>query len=441
MSQLTARTAQPNLQLVPRVREFEHEALDQLFERTFAATYGLLQALSGDHLEAERVVAQVYRRVIDSVSQFEGTGLELERWPLRLASESRPRVNPEGPGGSTRQAFARLGSGQREALGLRLLAGLDGPAVAATLAKRPALIQVSELNGLRVLAGREGTSLPLPGQAREVDAALDRLQAGEPVEAVAPSFSGARELLEAAAAILSIPREEAPAAARDRARTEFLATAEERRALWVHRHHVPAEVPWARPQRPKLNIGEGAALILIGILAIGIGTVLAILTSLSDPASPFGLYGLKRAGESALLVATRDNAKRADLDLKLSQTRRKEAETMAASGHPDLAVQATRDHFTILKAGAERLAAAPGHQRASWIKVRDDYAVEESVPMAPIENQLISQGFKAQAAEVKALNEQFQSLRKELDLPLGKPSTASPTQPGPSSAPSATPPQ
>ena len=74
-------------------------------------------------------------------------------------------------------------------------------------------------------------------------------------------------------------------------------------------------------------------------------------------------------------------------------------------------------------------------------KVRDQYAVEESVPMAPIENQLISQGFKAQAAEVKALNEKFQSERKELDTPLGKPSTTVTPQPGPSTAPSATPPQ
>ena len=401
----------------------------------------MLLAISGDPTEAERLAGQVYQRVLDTVHQFTGNTLDLERWPLRLAAESRVRPVGGDKAGQARESFSRLAGPQREALALRLLAGLDGPAVAAVLDKRPAVVQVSELNGLRQLAGAGGTGLALPSQAGDLELALDRIQAGEPVESVAPTFSGASQLLVAAADLLALRSEAVPIGARERVRTDFLAGAEERRALWVHRHHVPAEVPWARPRRPKLNIGEGAALILIGALAVGIGAMLAVFTSLSDPASPFGLYGLKRAGESVLLVATRDNAKRADLDLKLAQTRRKEAETMAASGHADLAVQATRDHFVILKAGAERLAAAPGHSRASWIKVRDDYAVEETVPVLPIENQLLSQGFKAQAAQVKALNETFQAQRTVLDAPLGKPSSTKTPQPGPSAAPSATPPQ
>lgn len=405
----------PDPQLAARVREFDHEALDLLFARTFERVSALL-ALAGGPQAVEAAATRVYARVLEGAARLEGGAQEAENWVLRLAAAEK---SPAGAG-----PLDPLGHAEREVVLLRLGAGLGGPAAAEVLFRRPAQVEQVLARALQQLAGVRLPTVP----AGELGQAVDR-----------GAFEGAPELEEAGR--LRARARPAPPEVALRVRSQFLGAAGERRALWVHRNHVPAGVPWARRRKPKLHIGEGLALFLIGVLAIGVGVMLSILAALSDPASPFGLYTMKRGGENVLLLVQRDRVKHADLQLKLSQTRRKEAESMAASGRPELAVQATRDLFASLRGAMSDLTRVP-NRNAAWVAERDRVEQEASKPPTLIENSLNSAGAKQQANEVKALNEQFQADRKELDANLGvklKPATTGPAQVG--ATPTPTPPQ
>jgi hypothetical protein len=151
---------------------------------------------------------------------------------------------------------------------------------------------------------------------------------------------------------------------------------------------------------------------------------------LSDPDSPF--YPLKQTGESVLLATSLDPVARADLEIKLAQTRTREAETMAASSRPDLAVRAVRARYDTLRHAAADLVHA-SRRDAGWKSVRDRWEETASEPVTSVERQLAAGGFKEQATEVRNESSTFQDDRKRLDPALGKPA-ASP-QPVPSATP------
>jgi hypothetical protein len=239
--------------------------------------------------------------------------------------------------------------------------------------------------------------------------------------------------------VVDLPREPAPAAARARVRGRFLAGAEERRAGWFHRTYTPASVPGKKPRKEPSRAGSATAMGLAMLLALVAGIVLAMAAAFSSPDS--SVYGLKRAGESALLALSTNRVSKADLEVKLAAERTKEAESMAAARHAELAVEAVNAHFDDLRAAADDLAGIPiAHRDQRWKSVRDRLETDASKPVTDLERTLTAAGYKAQAAEVKAAYDRFQNDHKEFDkgLGVGGPAplpSAAPGQPQPSASP------
>ena len=164
---------------------------------------------------------------------------------------------------------------------------------------------------------------------------MDRLLAGDsPVAAAAwaPLVNDAAGLLAAAAGVVDLPREAAPAAVRARLRGRFLARAAERRAGWFHRSYTPAVVPGRKPRREPSPLSSATAMGLAMLLAVLAGGVLAVAAAFADPDSQ--VYGLKRAGEATLLGLSTDRISKADLEIKLAAERTKEADSMASGRLP-----------------------------------------------------------------------------------------------------------
>ena len=78
---------------------------------------------------------------------------------------------------------------------------------------------------------------------------------------------------------------------------------------------------------------------------------------------------MKRAGESALVAVSADPVGRADLEIKLAQTREREAEDMAARGDGDRAVAALDSRYQLLRAASRDLLATSAHT-TRWTSAR-----------------------------------------------------------------------
>jgi DNA-directed RNA polymerase specialized sigma24 family protein len=436
---------QPSPRLVARVRTFNRQALAEVFDGSFDDLYLYVHALVADHDTAERVAEDTFGRVLDRLPDYSGDPGDLKGWVLHHAADAVRRVPRTALAGKgVREAVARLGRFDHEAVTLRLLAGLDAPTVATATGRRTSSVLGSLVTGLRALRTGTGTLNPLslPTQQRQLDAALDRLLAGDtPVAAAewAPLVTDAAGLLAAASGVVGLPREPAPPAVRAHVRGRFLAGAEERRAGWFHRTYTPAEVPGRKPRKEPSRVSSATAMGLAMLLALVAGVVLAIAAAFASPDS--AAYGLKRAGESALLALSTDRVSKADLEVKLAGERTKEAESMSAARHADLTVQAVNARFDDLRAAADDLAGIPvSHRDKRWKSVRDRLEADASKPVTDIERTLTASGHKVQAAEVKQSYERFQIDRKEFDkkLGVGGPAplpSAPPGQPQPGASP------
>ena len=439
MLQPTPPTASP--QLATRARSFQHDALTELFDRSIDDVYEYAHALCGDHPTAEEVCEAAFRSLLDRLPDIQGEGQALTAAVLTQAEEAIrhvPYAKLQGRG--IRDAIARLPAPEHEAITLRLVAGLDAELIASATARRTASVLGSEVAALRALRGSPpGLNFAMPAAQRQLDAALDRLLDGDsPAEAaaLAPALAEAGALLTTAATLVSLPAGSPAPEVRARLRNHFLAGGEERRAQWVHRHHVPAVVPGRHARPHGSRLGAGATLVLAGLLAIVAGALLAFAANFSTPSS--AMYPLKRADENLLLSLTFDRVAKANLEVKLSDERLREAETEAATRHSGKAVQAMSDRFDSLRAAASDLGSIQRHS-ASWKKARDYYIQQASMPVDPLNRLLSTNGMKADAEAVARLNEQFQQERKTLERGLGE---GNPTQPGtvPSGAPNVTPP-
>jgi DNA-directed RNA polymerase specialized sigma24 family protein len=428
-------------QLAARARSFQHDALTELFDRTVDDVYEYAHALCGDHATAEEVCEAAFRSALDRLPDIQGDGQGLTAAVLALAEEAVRHVPyPRFQGRGIRDPIARLPAAEHEAITLRLVAGLDPELIASATARRTASVLGSEVAALRALRGSPpGLNFAMPAAQRQLDAAIDRLLGGEApaaAAALAPALAEAGSLLTTAANLVSLPAEPAPPEVRARLRNHFLAGGEERRAHWVHRHHEPAVVPGSHARAHANTLAAGAALVLSGLLAVVAGALLAFAANFSTPSS--AMYPLKRADENLLLALTFDRVAKANLEVKLSDERLREAETEAATRHSGKAVQAMSDRFDSLRAAASDLGAVQRHS-ASWKKTRDYYVQQASEPVDPLNRLLSTNGMKADAEAVARLNEQFQQERKTLEHALGE---VNPTQPGavPSGAPNITPP-
>ncbi|QEU92279.1 RNA polymerase sigma factor [Streptomyces kanamyceticus] len=157
-------------------------------EAAFAMVYrcvhpGLLRYLRGLVREdAEDVASEAWLQIVRDLGRFHGGGGEFRRWAATVArhraidhlrrQRSRPRASLlsqdalELPGTDDTAAqvleslstarvlrlVATLPPDQGEAVLLRVVMGLDGPAAARVLGKRPAAVRAAAYRGLRRLA-------------------------------------------------------------------------------------------------------------------------------------------------------------------------------------------------------------------------------------------------------------------------------------------------
>ncbi|MEW2080670.1 RNA polymerase sigma factor [Streptomyces sp. NPDC005283] len=166
------------------------ERAQQGDEDAFAAAYRLVQpgligyvrGLVGD--EAEDVAADAWLEIARDLSRFRGDGAGFRGWTATIArhraldhlrrQKRRPRLSlpeqdvlelPDRQDAaaaalealSTERALELIGSlprEQAEAVLLRVVVGLDGPAAARVLGKRPGAVRTAAYRGLRGLAER-----------------------------------------------------------------------------------------------------------------------------------------------------------------------------------------------------------------------------------------------------------------------------------------------
>jgi RNA polymerase sigma-70 factor (ECF subfamily) len=164
------------------------ERAQQGDEDAFAAAYRLVQpgligyvrGLVGD--DAEDVAAEAWLEIARDLGRFRGDGAGFRGWTATIArhrsldhlrkQKRRPRTSLleqdvlDLPGGqdtaaaaletlSTERALAligRLPREQAEAVLLRVVVGLDGPAAARVLGKRPGAVRTAAHRGLKGLA-------------------------------------------------------------------------------------------------------------------------------------------------------------------------------------------------------------------------------------------------------------------------------------------------
>ncbi|HKF76008.1 MAG TPA: DUF5667 domain-containing protein [Candidatus Dormibacteraeota bacterium] len=419
--------------LVARAQRYERDALAGLCDRSLDTLYRMCAALAGDPDAAESIAAAALLKALDGLPGFDGGAGAFHIWVLRLGASGASRRRPQAENG-IRAALAHLTNFDYELVSLRLLADIDVDHLAPVLNAQPASLRAWLVTALRELDGRTGTGWG--PDLRSFDGALREVADGADPEQVAEHVTvpgDAPALLRIVRDLRGLLDETVPPAVATRLRTTLLAAAAERRALWVHRHHAVATVPGIDRRRYSTRTGTVAALAVAGVLAVVVGSVLAVLSSFAGPTS--GLYELKRSGESILLAANLDPVDRAGLEVKLAETRDREAEDMAGLGNGDLAVQAVDSRFTMLRAAGHDLLLASAHD-ARWRAARDRYLKESDVQMTSIERDLQATGQARSAAEVQQLATQFQADRQPVDSDLGvtpppQPDTGNPapTQP------------
>lgn len=415
--------------LAERARRYEHDALTEVFEASVEDAYEYAHALTGDDATAERALAAGYQRVLSHIASYPGDGSGINAWVLAQVEEAVRRT-PHATLEGVRDSLARLGHHEHQALTLRLVAGLEPTVIATATGRRMSSVLASSMSALRGLAGLGGVTLPLPAAQRQLDAALDHVLHGMPAEEAsgwAPAVTDGHRLLAIAQEVVQLPRLGAGPSLRGRLRSAFLSAADERRTLWMREHHTAPVVPGRRPRAKPHAVGTAAALAFACLLALAAGVFVAAAAAFSSPSS--SAYPLKRFGEAVLLGVTTDRVARANLEIKLSEERLKEAETEAATGHGSAAARAVDDRYDALRSAAADL--APLHHRdAHWVAARDRFEKEANKPIDPLQRSLEAQKQASAAAAVKAAYQHFQADRQVLDRELGVKAAPTPVSPG-----------
>ncbi len=169
---------------VARAQEGDEAAFAVAYRLVQPGLLGYLRGLVGD--EAEDVASDAWLEIARDLGRFRGDGAGFRGWTATIARHRaldllrRQKVRPqqavletdvfELPGGrdaaeqalealSTERALALLESlprDQREAVLLRVVVGLDAPAAARVLGKRPGAVRTAAYRGLKRLAREIG---------------------------------------------------------------------------------------------------------------------------------------------------------------------------------------------------------------------------------------------------------------------------------------------
>jgi DNA-directed RNA polymerase specialized sigma24 family protein len=402
--------------LVARAQRYEPEAVASLCDRNLDGLYRMCAALAGDPEVAESLAGDALMKALDGLAGFEGDGSAFHVWLLRLAAGAAARRRPRGDG--TRGALGRLSNFDYELVALRVLAEVDVDHLGPALNAQSANLRAWLVSGLREADGRSGTGWG--PDLRAFDAAVDDVIDGaDPVHAAtrASAPGDAEALLRVVAGIRGLIGDPIPPVIATRLRTRLLAAAGERRTRWVNRHHVAATVPGVERRRYPSRTGTFVALGFAVMLAIGVGAVLAVLSSFAGPTS--SLYPLKRTGESVLLAVNVDPVGRADLEIKLAQTREREGEDMAARGDGDRATAALDSRYGLLRAASRDLLTASVHD-GRWRAARDRLFKESDVPVTPIIRDLEVSGQARSAQDVQNLVAAYETDSRSTQGQLGR---------------------
>ncbi|MFJ2074397.1 RNA polymerase sigma factor [Streptomyces sp. ARC12] len=182
---------------VDRAQQGDDEGFAIAYRLVQPGLIGYVRGLVGD--DAEDVASEAWLEIARDLGRFRGDGAGFRGWTATIArhraldhlrrQKRRPRTSLleqdmlELPGGhdtaaavleklSTAQALELIGSlprDQAEAVLLRVVVGLDGPASARVLGKRPGAVRTAAYRGLKRLAGqltRAGARGATPGAQR-----------------------------------------------------------------------------------------------------------------------------------------------------------------------------------------------------------------------------------------------------------------------------------
>ncbi|MER6403367.1 RNA polymerase sigma factor [Streptomyces viridosporus] len=169
---------------VARAQEGDEAAFAVAYRLVHPALLAYVRGLVGD--DAEDVMSDAWLEIARDLGRFKGEGAGFRGWTATIARHRaldhlrRQRVRPrpsaleqdvlELPGPqsthdqamealSTEHALALVGElprDQAEAVLLRVVVGLDGPAAARVLGKRPGAVRTAAYRGLKRLAERLG---------------------------------------------------------------------------------------------------------------------------------------------------------------------------------------------------------------------------------------------------------------------------------------------
>ncbi|MFD6495419.1 RNA polymerase sigma factor [Streptomyces sp. NPDC059944] len=184
---------------VARAQEGDEAAFAVVYRMVQPGLLGYLRGIVGD--DAEDVASEAWLEIARDLGRFRGDGAGFRGWTATIARhraldhlrrlKARPRGTPieqdvlELPGAnstpdealetlSTEYALelvAGLPRDQAEAVLLRVVVGLDGPAAARVLGKRPGAVRTSAHRGLKRLArllaegGVTDETPPAPGDS------------------------------------------------------------------------------------------------------------------------------------------------------------------------------------------------------------------------------------------------------------------------------------
>lgn len=404
--------------LLERARAYERDALEALFERCFERTYAMCVALTGDAGAAEALTRKAALRGLAVLPGFGGDPAQFEALVLRAAASAAARRRESGSG--LRRGLAQLTASEYELLALRLFGELPTERLASLLGARPGALRAQLLEALRALAGDgERGGLPWGHDLSRFDRALDAVMRGGDPRREAAGVQEPDDVLARLQTVALLRRLRSGSLSREvagRLRGEVLAAAAEMRALWIQRHQGGPLLLGAKRSAPSRRRGYLGLAVLAGLAAVA-GVALAAVAAFADPDST--AYPFKRLGESALVALDPDPVGRAELEVSLAQTRQREAEDMAASGHGAQAVQAVRDRLQLLRAAAHELRSVQTRD-ARWRAARDHLLTAAGAPLDEVERNLDALHQGEAAAQVRSLDESWAQERLQLARDLGE---------------------
>ncbi|MGW3986614.1 RNA polymerase sigma factor [Streptomyces sp. NPDC004830] len=169
---------------VARAQQGDEDAFAAAYRLVQPGLLGYLRGLVGD--DAEDVASDAWLEIARDLGRFRGDGAGFRGWTATIARHRaldhlrRQRVRPRpsaleqdvldlpGPQSTHDQALEALSTewalelvrglprDQAEAVLLRVVVGLDGPAAARVLGKRPGAVRTAAHRGLKRLASRLG---------------------------------------------------------------------------------------------------------------------------------------------------------------------------------------------------------------------------------------------------------------------------------------------